>query len=205
MVLIGAHGRAAVVRPHGAGVLDSFFDFGSGFNRPEPAKAQPRGGYVLVYLLGSGGLPGVPGRFYPRTRAGCFSWDTARIGRPCHVVNQALLAALAPSRRLPRIFGRPTVLSELARPDGSAVFPSSEPAAWANATVALEMAFGRWHAAEPVSPRPAGCIPLRGRWSGPDRSRRPTRFCLGPTGAWAGGRLYPLGRAVWDFVRINSR
>jgi hypothetical protein len=204
MVLVGADGRSAVVRP-AADVLDSFFDFGSAFNRPAPPQAQPRGDYVLVYLLSSGGLPGVPGRFYPRTRAGCFSWDTARIGRPCYVVNRALLAALAPSLRLRRISGRPTVLAELVRPDGSPVFPGSEPAAWANATVALDMAFGRWRASQRVNHRPRGCIALRGQWSGPARLRRPRRFCLGPAGAWADRRLYPLGRGVWDFVRVNSR
>lgn len=205
MVLVGANGHSAVVRPSAAGVLDSFFDFGSGFNRPEPPKTEPRGGYVLIYVLARGGLPGIPGRFYPRPRAGCFSWDTRRVGRPCYVVNRTLLAALAPSRRLPWISGRPTVLAQLVRPGGSALFPGSEPAAWANATVALDMAFGRWRAARPLNRRPSGCITLRGRWSGPEGSRRPTRFCLGASGAWARGRLYPLGRGVWDFVRVNSR
>jgi hypothetical protein len=204
MVLVGARGRSAVVHP-AAGLLDSFFDFGSRFNRPEPTKAQPRGGYVLVYLLGSGGLPGVPGRFYPRTRAACFSWERARIGRPCYIVNRALLAALIPSRRLSLLAGRPTFLSQLVRPNGSSVLRGSEPAAGANVTVALEMAFGRWRAARASVARPPICISLRGDWTGPDRVRRPTRFCLGPAGAWARGRLYPLGRGVWDFVRVNSR
>jgi hypothetical protein len=205
MVLVGAQGRSAVVRPEEAGLLDSFFDFGSTFNRPAPAKAQPRGGFVLVYLLGPGGLPGVPGRFYPRTRAGCFSWDTGRVGRPCYAVNRALLAALRPSRRLPLIAGAPTVLAELARPDGSPVFAGSEPLAWANATVAIEMAFGRWRVARRLQERAKNCVALRGRWTGPDRSRRPTQFCLAPAGVWAAGRLYPLRRGVWEFVRVNSR
>ena len=205
MVVVGARGQSAVVRPESVGLLDSFFDFGSRFNRPRPRKAQPRGGYLLVYLLSSGGLPGIPGRFYPRTGAACFSWERDRVGRPCYAANRAVLTALAPSRRLPLIAGRPTVLARLGRSDGSDLFPGSEPLAWANATVALELAFGRWKVARRLPERPAACIPLRGRWSGPDRLRRPSRFCLGPGGAWARGRLYPLGRGVWDFVRVNSR
>lgn len=51
--------------------------------------------------------------------------------------------------------------------------------------------------------RPHGCYSFTGRWRGPRASLRPRRFELCAGGVYADGRLYPLGRGVWAWFRLN--
>jgi hypothetical protein len=196
LVLVGAGGSSAEIRPR-AGVLDSFFDRAHPLNRGGDAMAavRPRGRFVLVYALTPAGLPGVPGRFYPDSRAACFDWSQVGPHPLCTRPNASLVRLQDGGRRLPRLDGDPTVVSDLRHGGRRLALP--------NLDVALTMAFGRSLAARPAS-RPRSCIALTARWRGAS-GRRPRSFCLGREGAWAGGRLYPLRGGVWSFARSNIR
>jgi hypothetical protein len=196
LVVVGAAGRSLAADANDS-VLESFFDAGSPFNRRAALRhVAPRGGYVLLYLLGPDGLPGIPGRFYPEVKAACFAWS--QLPRPqagdCSVPNATLLRLLAPARRLPLLTTQPTVATRVQR-RGIAVV--------ANVATALTMGFSRWHSARHTT-RPRRCLDVRARWTGPSASTRPTSFCLAPRGAWSRGVLYPLGRGVWEIVFINA-
>ena len=195
LVVVGARGESVEFHP-AAGLVESFFDAASRFNRGrKPVPRPARGGYVRLYPLGEGGFVGVPGRFYSDTEAACFDWLQWRRPRACERPNDALLRLLATARGLARFHGRPTTLSELRQPRLSAALRSQ-------LRVAFELAFDRSRLAR-SAPRATGCVPFSARWSGPAAAARPNRFCLSPVGAYAGGRLYPLGRAVWSLVELN--
>jgi hypothetical protein len=173
MLLVGSRGDSKVIHADSA-VLDQVHDYAG----RRPVRAPARGPYVQIYLLGPSGLPGVPGRFYPRTKAACFSWDRARHGSPCSRPSDELLVLLEASDALEPFRGAPTTIGALRRSDGRPVFAGSEPMTWANLEVALEMAFGRARASRQLERKPSQCIELSARWRGPQASSRPGRFCL---------------------------
>jgi hypothetical protein len=183
--VVGSDGRSLRVQPEQAVLAVMLYHPASVYNR-QPEPAAPRGGYVKIYPLGTGGLPAIPGRFYRTSRALCFSWDQAvvracgRLGMP-----RVLLAA---SRRLPLFYQRPTTLTTL------------RPGSTLNLSAALELAFDRYRASHSAR-RPPHCLPFRATWNGPQAAQRPSRFCVSRGGAYARGRLYPSGPALWRLAR----
>ncbi len=182
LVLVGADGRSIKIEPERAALSVMLYHPASVYN-VKPKPATPRGDYVKIYPLGPGGFPAIPGRFYPTTRALCFSWNQAvvpascgRLGRP-----RRLLAA---SRRLAAFHGRPTVLATL------------RPGSTGNLVAALQLAFDRYEASRSAR-RPTRCLPFVASWVGPRAARRPPHICISRRGVCARGRLYPAGRAIW--------
>jgi hypothetical protein len=195
LVLVGARGSSVEIRPR-AGVLDSLFDRAHPLNRGGDAMAavRPHGRFVLVYVPARSGLPGVPGRFDPASRAACFDWSQVGPHPLCVRPNASVRGLLARGRQLPRLDRDPVTISVLRHQGRRLALPNLE--------VALTMAFGRSRAARKAR-RPRGCIVLTARWSGAPSRRRPHAFCHAPAGVWAGGRLYPLPGGVWRFARSN--
>jgi hypothetical protein len=198
LIVVGADGRSTTLRP-GAGVVDSLFDGGSPLNRGRSWHAvAARGGYVRLYVTGPDGLPGVPGRYYPDSRAACFSWSQAGAPAPrgCWEPNATL-------RRVLRVTGR----HRLFRGAGPALRALSStrlpPLVLRQLRTAVELALDRSRLARGTT-RPAACIGLRAAWRD-DGGSRPRRLCLARAGVWGGGRLYPLGPGPWDFARLNLR
>jgi hypothetical protein len=189
LVVVGSGGRSVRIQPEQAVLAVMLYHPASVYNRrPEPAT--PRGGYVKLYPLGARGFPAIPGRFYPSTRALCFSWSQALAPESCGRLGSPRLL-LATSRRLALFHGRPTTLIRL-RP-GSTVNPSA----------ALQLAFDRYRASHSAR-RPPLCLPFVATWNGPQAAQRPTRFCVSRGGAYAQGRLYPAGPAIWRLARDVS-
>lgn len=98
IVGVGANGASASVKLAQSGP-------GSEASLQGPAVAVPRGGYVRLYPF-IGGLPAIPGRYYPATRVICLYWhepasNCARIG-----VDGARL--LVPVAKLPLRHKQPT-------------------------------------------------------------------------------------------------
>jgi hypothetical protein len=181
LVVVGADGRSTKIEPEQA-VLSVMLYSPASINHVKPKPATPRGGYVKIYPLGAGGFPAIPGRFYPTTRALCFSWNLrvasscGRLGLPRHL--------LATSRHLARFQGQSTVLTAL-RPGGTL-----------NLFAALELAFDRYLASQPAN-RPGHCLPFVAGWAGRQATQRPSRICVFRHGVYARGRIYPAGRAIW--------
>jgi hypothetical protein len=149
----------------------------------------PSGGYVRVFLL-IGGLPGIPGRYYPGVGTLCLSWREPP--RHCNRLTFAGRTLLAPLALLPLRRGMPTVAAR--------VRPFAGVLNTANVRVALELALER-------HPRPAR-VPVRGRpievvWRGPAAKARPRRLLMGPRGVYVGGQLYQLPPGVWSYVAAN--
>jgi hypothetical protein len=94
--VVGSDGRSLRVQPEQAVLAVMLYHPASVYNR-QPEPAAPRGGYVKIYPLGTGGLPAIPGRFYRTSRALCFSWDQAVV-RACGRLGM-LRVLLAASRR----------------------------------------------------------------------------------------------------------
>ena len=131
----------------------------------------------------SWGISAIPGRFYPTTRALCFSWNQrvapsscGRLGLPIHL--------LATSRGLARFQGQSTVLTAL------------RPGRTVNLFAALQLAFDRYRASRPANP-PERCRSFVAGWAGPRAAQRPSRICVFRHGVYARGRIYPAGRAMW--------
>jgi hypothetical protein len=182
LVIVGSDGRSSRIEPERAVLAVMFYNPASVYH-VKPKAAAARGGYVRIYPVGPGGFPAIPGRFYPTTRALCFSWNQAgvptscgRLGVPRHL--------LAVSRRLSHFRGRSIVLTTL-RPSGTM-----------NLVAALQLAFDRSRASRPAS-RPRRCLPFVGGWVGPRATQRPSHICVFRRGVYARGRIYPAGRAIW--------
>jgi hypothetical protein len=185
LVVVGSDGRSITIHPEQAVLAVMLYSPASVYNRrSEPTI--PRGGYVKIYPLGSGGFPAITGRFYPATRALCFAWDQAtvpacgRLGVPHRLLGAA--------RRLSLFHGRPTTLS------------SRRPGSTGNLSAALELAFDR-HRASYSAGRPLHCLAFVVVWNGPQAPQRPSRFCVSRRGVYARGRLYPAGPAIWWLAR----
>jgi hypothetical protein len=182
LVVVGSDGRSIRIQPEQAVLAVMLYNPGSVYNhRPEPAT--PRGGYVKLYPLGRGGFPAIPGRFYPATRALCFSWNQAVVPDSCGRLGppRRLLAA---SELLALFHGRPTTLTILRSEDTS------------NLAVGLQLAFDRYRASRSAR-RPARCLPFVVSWDGPQAARRPSKLCVSRRGVYARGRLFPAGPAIW--------
>jgi hypothetical protein len=159
-----------------------------------PRVAAQTSGYVRLFPL-IGGLPGVPGRYYPAAQTLCWSWHQP--DRDCHRANATARQLLAPLAVLPRWPVAPTVLDKLDY-RGRRVRP-----ALGNLLVALELAFDRRPVRATAAGPGAGAFAFVGRWHGPAARLRPRRFTLGPRGVYSGGLLYGLDRGVWAFADAN--
>ena len=157
--------------------------------------ARGAGGYVRLFPT-IGGLPGIPGRYYPGARVLCWSWRQP--DRSCWRASPAAVRLLAPVAALPLWTEPPTVLAEL-RYRGRRVRP-----ALANLLVGLELALERRGVPVKTSV-PGSALHFTARWRGPDAAGRPRSFALGPDGVYAGGARYPLERGVWAFAVANGR
>jgi hypothetical protein len=182
VVVVGADGRSVRTEPEEAVLSVMFYNPASAYN-VKPTRAAARGGYVKLYPVGPGDFPAIPGRFYPTTRALCFSWNQASTPRSCGRlgVPRHLLAA---SRRVAFFRARLTVLATL------------RPGATVNLVAALQLAFDRYRASR-LGSRPERCLPFVATWSGPRAAHRPTHICVWRRGVYAQGRIYPAGRAIW--------
>lgn len=143
-------------------------------------STAPAGGYVLIYPLMERGIPARPGRFYPTTGTGCFSWDRSTLGT-CGSIGEDFARRLA---GLPLFDGEPTILTGLTVAGRAGRVNS-------NGAVAIELAFARTRIAKAMAKRPANCLAIAARWTGDDAALRPRRFWSCPAGLWAAGKLYP--------------
>lgn len=78
--------------------------------------------------------------------------------------------------------------------------PHSRPEAPGQLPTAIEFAFARVTRARAAA-RPGGCLEAFALWHGAPRRGRPAHLCLASTGAWADGRLFPYGAAVFDAIQ----
>jgi hypothetical protein len=153
--------------------------------------ARPHGGYLRLYPLGPDGFVGVTGRFYPSTAAVCLDWEQSRPPRDCRRAPARLARSLR-ALRLTRFVGTPTTVRRLAGERLTRV-------QLRQLEVVFELAFDRSKLSRPAR-RPPRCYLFRASWRGPAARARPGAFCLSARGAYADGRLYPLGRAPWQLV-----
>jgi hypothetical protein len=186
IVVVAADGRSRIVEPERSVLAVMLYHPKSVYNA-KPTPAVPRGGFVKVYPLGLGGMPAIPGRFYPATGALCFAWNQALAPRSCARRGVAVRLSAA-ARRLRLFHGRPTALRWL------------DPGGTPNLFAAVELAFDRYQSAD-AAPRPRRCRRFTARWHGPGAFRRPTEFCVSRQGVHARGRLYPGTRALWQLAR----
>ncbi|HET7647980.1 MAG TPA: hypothetical protein VFK17_05370 [Gaiellaceae bacterium] len=189
LVGVGANGASVEIRLAASGPRSdaSLFAGGAGV-------AAPQGGYVRLFPL-IGGLPGIPGRYYPTARALCWSWHQP--DHDCRRADPTARRLLSPLTSLPRWKLEPTTLSRLEY-RGRQVRPALD-----NLLVALELAFDRRPVPADASRPGADAFPFVGRWRGPQAHERPSRFTLGRRGVYSRGLLYPLDRGVWAFVDAN--
>jgi hypothetical protein len=184
VVLVGNDGRSVELRPPQA-VLAGF--------PGSRGRARAQGGYLRLYVLGPDGLPGISGRYYPATHAVCLSWSPAERERACPRADSAAARLLTAGTELAPFTREPTTLRLLSHANGEV------DDRFANLNVAVELAFDRERLAHPTA-RPPGCLAFTADWQGPAAATRPTDICLASSGAWANGRLYPLGRGVSAFA-----
>jgi hypothetical protein len=189
LVVVGSDGRSIKIEPEPA-VLSVMLYHPASSHDVAPEPATPRGGYVKIYPLGPHGFPAIPGRFYPLTRALCFSWNQAVVPSSCGRLGppRRLLAA---SKDLALFHGRPTVLTDL------------RPRSTENLVAALELAFDRYRASRSAR-RPGRCLHFVASWDGLRAAQRPSRICVSLRGVYARGRVYPGGPAIWRLA-IASR
>jgi hypothetical protein len=159
-----------------------------------PAAKLPRGGYVRLYPF-IGGLPAVPGRFYPTAQVICLYWHEPASN--CSRLSIAGSKLLAPFGSLPLRYEAPTV--------PVAVRHRSRLLRYADGNIfaALELAIER--PSVPRSAAPQNSIRLQVTWRGPRASQRPQQLLLTPIGVYARARLFPLGRWPWCYVAGNLR
>lgn len=194
IALVGADGNSLSIAATPS-LIDSFFDAASPHNGGTlPPRASPSGGYVALYVLTLGGVPGIPGRYYPKGGVACFSWDATISRGTCRRASRDLTLLLRPAAGLPRRTGSPTTIRRLSRTD--------RPVAVRNLFVAFEMAFAQTRLSRSASV-PRTCIAFRATWRGPQAPLRPERFCLSTAGVHADGRLYPLGAGIFRLARLN--
>lgn len=158
------------------------------------AVKVPSGGYIRIFPF-IGGLPAVPGRFYPGTHVVCLYWqepahNCSRLGAPG-------IELLTPFAKLPLRREAPTT--------AVAVRYHARLLRYANGNIfaALELAFERPALASlHLPPDP---IRLAVSWRGPHASRRPRSLFLTPKGVYSSGRLFPLQRGPWCYLAGNLR
>jgi hypothetical protein len=158
------------------------------------ALERIRGGYLRLFFVGPGDFPANPARYYPDPGCVALDWPTSETS--CRLVEAAVARLLRPALTLARFRLRPTVLARIAYSGHLGRHLKKASALKDPVELALDR---RGHAA----PKPRGCYPLRGVWRGPRAALRPRRFLLCSGGVYAAGRLYPLGRGVWAWLRVN--
>jgi hypothetical protein len=190
----GAFDRIVGVGAHGVWRAISLEQTGS---RSEAAlsgtaAAAPRGGYVRVYPF-IGGLPAIPGRFYPASHVLCLYWREPVSN--CSRLTAAGMRLLSPFVSLPLRQLRPTA--------PVAVRYRSRLLRYANGNifVALELALER--PALAWSKRPPYAVKLGVTWRGPRASRLPRDLFLTPTGVYRSHRLFRLQRGPWCYLVGN--
>lgn len=187
VLVVGANGRA-VNLGGGWSVFDDL--------QPEhaPFVRRPRGSYLLLYPLMEEGVPMEPGRYYPAARVACWRWSPEDVS-DCYAVS-SLPKTWSRTRRLTPFASAQTTLRRLTWKGKRYTVPSY-------ASVAIELALSRTQAARRAPSSPCGWR-LHARWRGPAASMRPASLRLRRDGVSAGGRLYPLPRAVAAMLRTVS-
>jgi hypothetical protein len=185
-VLVGADG--AWVR-----VAGSTVDFDNLARDPASKPRRTTGSYVRLYFVGPGDFPANRARYYPGQRCIALDWPTYQ--RSCVAVNLKLTSLFRRSHRLARFTERPTVLARLRYTSSRGSSPEL-----AGLTGSVELAVLRAGVARSA---PAGCYALAGTWKGPAAADRPKELSLCGNGVYAGGRLHPLNRGVWEWFRRN--
>ena len=156
------------------------------------AVGVPPGGYVRIYPL-IGGLPAIPGRFYPAAHVLCLYWHEPASN--CLRLGSAGDRLLAPFTDLPLRRRAPT--APVAVRYRSRLLHYAD----GNILAALELALERHAQARPT--RPHDAIALTVSWGGPDAVSRPRHLFLSPVGVYAGTRLFPLQRGPWCYLAEN--
>jgi hypothetical protein len=182
-VLVGADGRSFALHAQEP-VIDGLLTLRGSITRA-------RGGYLRLFFVGPGDFPANPARYYPR--ANCVALDWPTYDRACARIAPELVRRLRPARALPRFTGRPTVLVAITY---NGRFRASVAALKDPVELALDRRGRR-------TPAPKSCYAFAGRWRGPAAAARPRRFLLCGGGVYAGGRLYPLRRGVWEWFGLN--
>ena len=181
LVLVGARGKSIEI-PY---TLARYEKLAAG-----TGAARVRGGYVRVYPLMDIGVAAQPARYYPATRAYCASWTLALPrSRVCARLDRKTARPLevVPLRR-----GAPPTAEIIDARTGARTMPNVE--------VMLQLAFVRSRAMR-AEPRTSDCaLDYTAHWH---HASYPSRFCLGPRGVWADGRLRPLDPSVYEFARLN--
>ncbi len=153
------------------------------------AVSVPTAGYVRIYPS-IGGLPAIPGRFYPATHVVCLYWqepvhNCSRLGAP----GTELFAPLA---KLPLRREAPT--TAVAVRYRSRLLRSAK----GNIFAALELALERPSLGS--SRLPPDSIRLTVNWRGPNASGLPSSLFLTPKGVYSSRRLFPLQRRPWCYL-----
>lgn len=184
---VGGHGRWGVIElaPTGPRSDRSLF-------RDRPRARAPRAGYVRLFPI-LGGLPGIPGRFYPRGHILCLGWHEPAVD--CRRLPAEGMRLLSPFARLPLRTALPTVVTAVRHDSGLPRYADG------NVFAALELALDR--RATCCARAPAAAVSLAVAWRGPTASIRPHRVRLGPRGVYVRRRLYPLPTGVWRYVVAN--
>jgi hypothetical protein len=186
VVLIGSDGRSVEIH-----AKESVID---GLLSKRRAVERIRGGYVRLFFVGPGDFPASPARYYPEPE--CVALDWPAYEKTCAGINQTLVRLLRQTRGLVRFEARPTVLAEITY-RGTLSGAITTAAALKDP---VELAFDRVGRRAAL---PRRCYGFTGRWRGPASMARPRRFRLCPAGVYAGHRLYPLRRGVWEWFRLN--
>jgi hypothetical protein len=156
------------------------------------ATGVPRGGYVRIYPF-VGGLPAVPGRYYPASHVLCLYWHEPV--SHCSRLTAAGVTLLSPFTSLP--------LRQLPPTTPVAVRYRSRQLRYANENIfaALELALERPALAQSLTPPDA--IRLGVAWRGPRASRLPRQLALTPKGVYTSHRLFPLQHGPWCYLAEN--
>jgi hypothetical protein len=178
-----AHSTQVNLSPSGSRSEDSLV----GTRAPTPSV-----GYVLVYPL-LGGLPGIPGQYYPAVGVLCLSWSETPSN--CVRLGSQGRRLLAPLTQLPRLHGSQTRLV--------GVTPGVGALRTANVHLALALALTR-HPSLGARPSRPGALALTLTWRGPEARHRPTMVQLDARGVWARGHLYPTPRGLWAYIAANA-
>jgi hypothetical protein len=186
VVLVGSDGLSTAVQAPESAV--------AGLLSARGESESLDGGYVRLFFVGPGEFPAAPARYYPKRS--CVALDWPRYETRCRRISGPAARLLRRAGSLARFDVPPTVLARI-RYRGAFRGVITTAAAL---KPEVELAFDRPGRS---SPRPKSCYAFAGVWRGPAARARPHRFLLCTTGIYAGGRLYPLGRGVWAWFRLN--
>jgi hypothetical protein len=158
------------------------------------AKMHTGGGYLRLFFVGPHDFPAATGRYYPARECVALDWPTYET--TCTRIGAPQVGLLRRARSLPRFRAPPTVLAAITYHGAFSGLITTAAALEPEVELAVDRG-GR------VAPPPPHCYRFSGRWRGPAAAARPRAFRLCPAGVYAGRRLYPLDRGVWDWFRVN--